>query len=451
MRDRFPLLLIGFVLLVGGAGTTVLQGAARGSFADVLSTYRSEADGSRGLYLLLEGAQVPVTRTQSSLDIVDEATTPVLLGVDFREAHARKVGIFGLQLDGGFQGPDDDDEPSADEDPEQDVQHRGANAVLAQAATPKERERLLDHVREGGTLVYVPWGHRDHALLQALQVELWRADPALGMRTLVPAQPAPHVAGVEKVEAKVQAFLGLPPGAVPLLVDDRLGEAVAGLVRYGQGTAIVIGAPELAMNKALARADNALFWRSLARAASKTGKLAFDEHHHGFDDERSVADFAARYGLQFAIAQLVLGVCLWAAALRRFGRPQPPHEEARVGGTDVLLATSRLYREGRHGAHAAQTIVRELCAELAPVAGARARATPGEVSTALARRARPELAQLLDRVTALAADADSDREVLEVAKEAAHLRRLAHAKRLSKANGATHAAPPVTPPKGAVS
>lgn len=446
MKDRLPLLVVGLVLLIGGAGSYVMQGASRGSFADVLSTYRSEPDGARGLFLLAQESGLPVSRVQTQLDIIDEGSQLVLLGVDFTDTEQKEVGggFFDVLPDGGvaFSGKPDDEKDDDEDDPDREVQHRGMNRVLAHHARPKERERLLEHVRDGATLVLVPWGHHEHELLRALGVGLWRADPQLGMRTLVPAQPAPHVAGVERVEAKVHAFLGLPAGAVPLLVDDKLGETVAALVPHGQGEVVVVGAPELAMNKALARADNAQFWRALLGQVSTRGPVRFDEFHHGFTEDRSIADFAARFGLQFALAQLVLGVCLWALALRRFGRPQPPPEDARVGSTDVLLATSRLYQEGRHGGHAAQAVVRELCAAVAPHVGLRPRSTPGELAKALRARHEDALAQALEAVSATAAGASTDAQVLEVARAAAEVRARLDRKRLSPTRPAAHAARP---------
>ena len=47
MRDRFPLLLISGLLLLGAFGSFVMQGAKRGAFADRLSTYRSEPSGAQ--------------------------------------------------------------------------------------------------------------------------------------------------------------------------------------------------------------------------------------------------------------------------------------------------------------------------------------------------------------------------------------------------------------------
>jgi len=195
-------------------------------------------------------------------------------------------------------------------------------------------------------------------------------------------------------------------------------------VPYGQGRLIILGAPHLASNEALSLADNAQLWRSLLRAASQTGPLAFDEYHHGFTGDRSIASFAARYGVQFAIAQLILGVCLWAGALKRFGRPKPPPEDVRVGGTDALFATSRLYREGRHFGHAAVEIVRQLSAELAALVGLPGRSEARDVAEALRARGRADLGGALADVSVRCQTAASDADVLEVARRAATARKL---------------------------
>ena len=80
MRDRFPLLLISGLLLLGAFGSFVMQGARRGSFADRLSTYRSEPSGARALFLLLGEAGLPAERWQQDFQVIDRGTTLVLLG-----------------------------------------------------------------------------------------------------------------------------------------------------------------------------------------------------------------------------------------------------------------------------------------------------------------------------------------------------------------------------------
>lgn len=423
MRDRLPLALAGGVVLVGVLAASLIRGAERGSFADKLSTYRSEKDGSRALYLLATEGGLKVGRLQKSLDILEDGTQVVLLGTEFSE-HASQVPghRFRFVPDAGVD--DDAPNPFRDDLPEDERLHSGMNALRAQPVEPEERERLMKHVKRGHTLVYVPWGHQSNPLLKSLDVRLFRAEKELEIRTLVPAQPTPYTLGVERIEARVQSFLDLPGEAVPLLVDDRLGQVVAAVVPFGQGRVVVLGAPELAMNGALERADNAQFWLSALRATQANGTVSFDEFHHGFSSERSIAEFAARYGLHFAVLQLVAGLALWAASLRRFGRPRPPEEDRRVGATDALYASSRLYREGKHHNYAASLVSRGLAQDLAPLAGRSIRADATEIAAGLASRDRKDLAAALTEVVALSRSATTDREIEALAGKAAAARAL---------------------------
>ncbi|MFZ5471092.1 MAG: DUF4350 domain-containing protein [Myxococcota bacterium] len=429
MRDRFPLLVVGGLALLAFVGSFLFRGAARGAFADRLSTYRSERDGARGLYLLAEESGLPVHRLQRDMEVIEDEVNLVLLAVDpdddFGFLKERKNA---KEEEKGNRAPEDVDE---------EKHHQGMNVLKARGLTEREREELLGHVKEGHTLVYAPWDAEEDELLDALDVRLSPAQKELGLRTLVPMQPTPYTLGVERLEAHVRAHLDLPAEAAPLLMDDPLGEVVAALVPYGQGKVLVLSAPELASNAALARADNAQFWLSTLGTLAQEGAIAFDEFHHGFTSDRSIADFAARYGLQYSIAQLLLGLILWAGALRRFGRPRAAAEDERVGSTDALYAASRLYREGKHHAYAAMLVARGLTQELAFHAGLPARADAAEVNSALASRGRQNLSAALAEVTQLAHLATSEGAVLKVAQKAALARSLLHHTRRPNDRSAT--------------
>jgi hypothetical protein len=419
MRDRFPLVIVGGLLLVGVLGAFLLQGARRGSFADRLSTFRSEPDGARALYLVLEAQHLEVTRSQQRLDLIEPGQPLLLLGARFATDRTEHKRAFD-KSDAGMDDEDDDEEKEAFHD-------RGLSSLHATPLDEEERTKLLEHVRNGATVIYAPWGSRDNPFLDELDVSLITPDEKLGLRTLVPAQPSRFTAGVQTLEAPVQAFLDLPVGAVPLLVDGELEEVVAAALPWGQGRVIILGAPELATNRHLALADNARFWSSLVGAlATHEHPLAFDEYHHGFKGDRSMGEFASRYGLQDAVGQLLFGLALWALALRRFGRPKAPTEALRVGATDALFATSRIYREGHHWAHAANAICRELALELAPRAGLAAHASTDELVAGLTRRGRADLAEALTQVTRAADTASADDDVRTVAKLAALARRQLH-------------------------
>ncbi|MBE4751085.1 hypothetical protein G4177_23195 [Corallococcus sp. ZKHCc1 1396] len=413
MRDRFPLLVLGALLLAGVLGAFLVRGAQRGGFADPLSTFRAEPDGARALYLLAQESGLPVTRNMADLRLVSGPDTLVLFAVDVEGAHEEDPDQTRLASDPDA-GVDDEEAP-----------HLGFNALRAQQLEDAERERVLSHVRAGHSLVYVPWGSRENPLLDELGVKLDKADTSLPMRTLVAPLPTPYTLGVERVETKVQAYLRLPGNAVPVLEDERMGLPVAAVIPLGAGRVLVVGAPELAMNQALARADNAQFWLS-ALGALGPGPYAFDEFHHGFTNERSLVDFARRYGLHFAVAQLLFGVVLWAGALKRFGRPTPPPEALRVGATDALFAMGRLYREGRHHAFAAGLISRGLTQQLAPLAGLPSHSTVAAVSEGLRARGRQDLADGLTDVARQSDAVQKDADLQALATSAAHLRERIH-------------------------
>jgi hypothetical protein len=158
-------------------------------------------------------------------------------------------------------------------------------------------------------------------------------------------------------------------------------------------------------------------------------RIQFDEYHHGFRDERSLVDFASRHGLQWALVQLLLGLVLWAASLRRFGPPQLPDEERRHTRLELLAASARLYREGRHHRWAAELLARHLTQTFASLAGVRPRAPQAEVLAGLKSRGQDTLAHSLARVCALAESTEGPKDVLATARATAFAHRQAHERR----------------------
>ncbi len=415
MRDRLPLLVVGGLLLTALLGNLLLRGASRGGFADVLSTYRASEGGARALYLLAQESGLQAVRRSADLQVLDEESTAtvILLAVeveDSREDDPDETQLA-VERDKGLE--------------DEEVPHEGFNVFQANLLNDDEQEKLIAYVKAGHSLVYVPWGSRENPLLDALQVKLTKVDTTLPMRTLVPPMPTPYTLGVERVEAKVQAFLNLPSDAVPVLVDAQLEKPVAAVVPLGLGHVLVVGAPELAMNQALARADNAQFWLSTFQALGP-GPYEFSEFHHGFRNERSIVDFARRYKLHFAVAQLLLGVALWSISLKRFGRPRLPPESVRVGATDALFAMSRLYREGGHHGFAAGAIARGLTQDMALYAGLPAHTAAPKVAEGLQARGREDLSQTLRAIVRRADEVQSDKDLHQLAARAAELRNRIH-------------------------
>lgn len=416
MRDRFPLVVVAGLLLFAAAGSYLFRGAQRGEFADLLSTHRSQKNGARALYLLAEESGLPVQRSQTDLEVPQEGAAYVLLSPYFESTSASDSDLFRAESsDGG----------SVNElDAEIEEAARGMNAFTAPRITDDEQKKLLEHVAKGNTLVYVPVGDSKDPLLTELGASLAPvAEGSEGVRVLVPPSPSPWTQGVERASAQVKTHVQLPTMGAPLLIDEQLGGTVAGVIPHGEGQVVVISATELATNDRLADEDNAQLWLSILRTAMKKGPILFDEYHHGFSDDRSIAEFARRYGLHFAILQLLFGLCLWTIALRRFGRPRLPDEAERVGATDALYAASRIYREGRHHGYAASLLARGLQQDLAHHVSLPARASVKEIGEALRARKEDALATTLDQVAALGARASNDREVETCATLAAEARR----------------------------
>jgi uncharacterized protein DUF4350 len=424
-RDHFPLLVIAGIALLGYVTATVIRAADRGNFADALSTYRSDPRGARGLYVFAEESGLPVHRNQRDLQILEPKAQLVMLAVDGspdleellndedggarRDAGFKKVATFWPSADGGVETDGGVD------------RREGLNALFVQPLQKEERKALLDHVARGATLLYAPSRMTGDELLQELGVT---ARPARSTEPvdLSPAVPSPYTAEVGTVEAPVRGFLELEPNAVPLL-DDEQGAVVMALVPHGKGWVVLLTAPDLASNQWLAKEDNAQLWLSTLGHMAKGGPVAFDEYHHGFTAERSVAELATRYGLHFAIGQLLLGLCLWGAALRRFGRPRAPPEDERLAATDALSAISRIYREGKHRAYAARQILEGLLQDLAPVAGRRPQDGPKAVGASLEARGRKDLAAALHEVHVLSELATNERDLERTARAAALARR----------------------------
>lgn len=416
MRDRFPLLVIGGLLLCAFLGSTLMSGARRGDFADDLSTWRAGKGGSRAVFLLAQESGLPVVRHQADLLTPVDGQTLVLLGVGFETDRKAKKKLPG-------DDEDEDDYSSIFQSDGGIETRRGLNTFYVDDISNDEQEKLLAHVKKGNTVIYVaPPNAKNNGFLTDVGLFAYTPEVDSAIRTFVPPVPTPYTLGVQRVEAKADAFFDVPDEGTALLVDDRSDEAMMALVPYGAGQVIAVGSSELAMNQALLRADNAQLWLSLLRATTGSRPTGFDEFHHGFVGDRSIAEFARRYGLHYAIAQLIMGLALWALALKRFGRPKAPPEDERVAATDALSATSRLYREGRHFGYAAQLILRELAQELARAAGVPAKSEHRAIATALRERDKARVAQAFEKVIAAARFVTSEVDVQNVASLAAQAR-----------------------------
>src|SRR5687767_12922363 len=68
VRDRFPLLMIGGLLLVGSLGAFLVRGAQRSEHVDILSTFKASPRGSRAIFLLGQELGFKVERYTHDLE-----------------------------------------------------------------------------------------------------------------------------------------------------------------------------------------------------------------------------------------------------------------------------------------------------------------------------------------------------------------------------------------------
>src|SRR5689334_6386114 len=91
------------LILLAVVAAFVLRGASRAAFADKLSTWRSDEEGARGLYLLAEEGGVRVLRHQQSLEVIRDGQALALLAVAVEGR-----GLFGFGDSKGDSDGDDD-------------------------------------------------------------------------------------------------------------------------------------------------------------------------------------------------------------------------------------------------------------------------------------------------------------------------------------------------------
>lgn|GEM_PF-757712 len=429
MGERLPLVGLAGALLVGVLTVLVLRSSARGEFAEPSSTYRSEPDGARALFLLAQEAHLPVSRRHVDLETL--RGTPELLLLEVEGPPVEKGSLRGL-------------------------------LPAESRVSSFEVEALLAAVSRGATAVVTV--NRTGPLLSALGLELAPLPAKVtGPRRLVPYSPTAFTRGVASLDVPLAGTLrpatsatpapdggtatpktsqvpvnvqDAAPGqdlawALPVLVDVQDGDLpVALLLHRGQGRILVLSAPALASNAQLGRGDVARLWLNVLGALQPAdgAKIAFDEFHHGFTGERSVMGYAARYGLPWAIVQGLFALTLWLWAKRRLGGVRPVDEAGLREGTDALLAMARIYQLGGHRAHAAQALVRATVRALQAHAGRGTQATVEAVCAALTRKGAPETAEALRALDAAAADPALDEPgLLALSQRAARLRATAQA------------------------
>lgn len=275
---------------------------------------------------------------------------------------------------------------------------RGVVAVLAPTIVPtaEEASAMVEHVRRGGTLVWVP-GPYDTGSPAWDSLGLatrWLEGLSPWMDETRSARPEPHrwtqgvgaVAGFQRVFADTSAAL-LAPGAETLLRVE--GHPAAVTWRIGAGRVVALADARPLSNGRLRQSGAATLFARMAAETARGDTLWFDEYHHGFGGGGSLVGGMMRHAgrvlprgmwIQLLIAVALL---LWASG-RRFGAPLAPPPMRRRSPLEHVEALAGAYRQ----AGARRTARRLLLAGLARRLGRRAPADDAAAGEMLGRMAR---------------------------------------------------------------
>jgi hypothetical protein len=372
MRSRFVLIVIVVVLVVAAIGFLSSEATRRSQFTTRLSTFSAAPEGGRALYALAERLHLKPGRVTHNLEVIPERGT--LVSIAPRASGGSLLSFL----------------------------------FVESAFTEKEVEAIRRWVEQGNTFVLVAEtepelikafalsGYQGARWWETLGEELDEEDLPGGRRGSDEAREAsrtwppetvlgtPTVAargvfsGVQTVEVgRMAPEVRLTSfntgnetatddvrGYAPLLVTAD-GAVVAAQVRVGAGRFVVVRSTWPATNAGLSREDNAVMLTQLigghAGSDDAEAGLWFDEYHHGFANDRSLAGYLRDSSLWVVVCQLgfLLLVIGWRVQ-QRFGFPLPLYEDEMRGSGDYLKAMSHIYRRGGHASHAIAVLLDDL-------------------------------------------------------------------------------------------
>jgi len=427
VRDKFPWIAVGILLISYVIWNYLSASAKRSEHAETLSTYRALPDGARGIFLLAQSHNLPVRRSQVPFKQLSEKDALIILGSNLQELS---------------------DEP-------------------AWRTPESESETLLQLIQNGMTLVFVIHGfaskdshpqnpqlasspnHTTEEFLYSFGIYLSELKPSshgmseelagfldilspemeeaeLLSETLLPAFPSAYLVGVNTLKAAPTRFIQMDSTkALPLLsASSSLGpQHAAVLAPFGKGKLIFIAAPALASNQHLLAKDNAVFWLRLLQVLAKEHReILFDEYLHGFEEKITLAKLGAGHNLHYAIGQLILAAVLWFFSLKHFGRPRGPADVTQYESAVYFQGQSHVLQTGKHYSHAARVIVQRLEEELAQHFSVQ---TPTQTSTLvehLKSLHEEKAARALEALTQAAIEVQSNPSLLALARQATSIR-----------------------------
>ncbi len=228
-----------------------------------------------------------------------------------------------------------------------------------------DRAQLHDYVRFGGILVIATdLGFGERQVLDEFGL------PAAPSGLRAGTVPVRSIAFAEPPVRSLSIDLGiaLAPNddATPLVLDD--GAPFVAVAREGRGTVYVVGSLAPFVNSGIALADNAHF--GLVLAAAGTGRVGFDEYHHGAHPSPDFVALLERTWLGRAL--LAAGALLFVYIVltgRRIGPPLPLDPRPPRSSLEYIRGFAGLVRRSGRGEIARRRLRLDLHRGLARLVG----------------------------------------------------------------------------------
>jgi hypothetical protein len=347
------LLIIAAAAFIGSVWYGLGRRVVRGEYYSPYSSYRSDAFGTRRLYLFYEDAGFEPDRLKSELVMLEE---PGILFV---------IEPASMML------------PAMVAD------------VMPEFGTFMEREldAIVSWVSAGNVLVLA--GSHGTELHERLGLSV---QPGASGRTrnAPRTQLSPLTRRIRSLRARRSGGLELEDASwVELFAteEEQVGlQPLAAVRQLGEGVVVAVSDPYVFTNNGVKASANLMFAVQLAGLAGGT-RVYFDEYHHGFSDPRTIVSYVRERGFQFALLQ-ALGVFVlfaWRARMR-LGTPKRLSREVERGSAEYVRAFSLIYR--RAGLHASviRSAYASFCEEVGLWAGIGRDADRERISEALGSR-----------------------------------------------------------------
>jgi Domain of unknown function (DUF4350) len=231
--------------------------------------------------------------------------------------------------------------------------------LLSDDLTPDRRQRLLDWVGRGGTLVVADPSSGVTSVRQLGSTGMGVLDAEIERRCDVPA-----LAGVRRVAAPGGIVFEIPEGGGTRACFPRNDGAWLLVQPLGGGTVVRLGGASVLVNEQLGEADNAVLLAGLLVPAEGTAVQVLQPPPPGGGDAGLTDLIAPR--VRLALWQLVVAfvlLALWRA--RRLGRPVVEPQPVQLPGAELVVAVGNLLQRAKGRGQAAGLLTDDLRRSLA--------------------------------------------------------------------------------------